>query len=83
MNVKVLRKIGARRNLLLRYRQVMEEFDKYDCRDIPIAVIHRRYIYPKFHISRDTLYKIFNTDIEGELSQLEEMQDIDKQMRLF
>ncbi len=83
MDVKLLRKIGARRNLLLRYRQVMEEFDKYDCRDVPIAVIHRKYIYPKFHISRDTLYQIFNTDIEVELKKLEEMQQDDKQMSLF
>ncbi len=61
-----------RKNLLLRYKAIMEEFDKYDCRTIPITTIWRKYIFPKFHISRETLYKIFNTDIEGELRSIEE-----------
>lgn len=49
----------------------MEEFDQYDCTEIPITVIHKKYIYPKFFISRATLYKILNTDIEGELKKIE------------
>ena len=48
----------------------MEEFNKHDCRLIPITVIHREYIYPKFHISRDTLYRILNTPIEEELKKV-------------
>ncbi len=71
MSPKELQKRGQRRNLLLRYKQIMEEFDKHDCRDVPITVIHRKYIYPKFFISRETLYKIFNTDIEAELKELD------------
>lgn len=59
--------IGAKRNKLLRYQQVMEEFNKHDCRFVPITVIHREFIYPKFHISRDTLYRILNTPVEEEL----------------
>lgn len=63
-------KIGRKRNKLLQYKKVMEEFNKYDCTIIPITVIHRKYIYPKFYISRDTLYRILNTPIEEELNKL-------------
>ena len=62
--------IGRKRNLLHRYKLVMEEFNKYDCRYIPITVIHRDFIYPKFGISRDTLYRILNTPIEEELEKV-------------
>ncbi len=66
--------IGRKRNLLMRYKSVMEEFNKHDCRIIPITVIHREYIYPKFHISRDTLYRILNTPIEDELHEINQQQ---------
>lgn len=62
--------IGRKRNLLRRYKAVVEEFNKYDCRIIPITTIHREYIYPKFHISRDTLYRILNTPIDEELEKI-------------
>ncbi|MBP7174055.1 MAG: hypothetical protein KBA33_08335 [Cloacibacterium sp.] len=63
--------IGRKRNLLHRYKLVMEEFNKHDCRIIPITVIHREYIYPKFGISRDTLYSILNTDLDEEKAKLD------------
>ena len=69
MGVRV-QDIGRKRNLLRRYKAVMEEFNKYDCRIIPITVIHREYIYPKFHISRDTLYRILSTPIDEELEKV-------------
>ncbi len=65
------RQIGQRINLLLRYKDVMKELDSHNCLEIPITVIWRNYIYPKFHISRETLYNIINTDIEGELKKME------------
>lgn len=61
---------NKRKNLLLRYKNIIEEFDKYNALDIPITVIHRKYIYPKFFISRNTLYKIFNIQIDEELKKL-------------
>lgn len=61
---------NKKKNLLLRYKNIIEEFDKYNALDIPITVIHRKYIYPKFFISRNTLYKIFNTPIDEELKKL-------------
>ncbi|MDY3547343.1 hypothetical protein PG291_01845 [Riemerella anatipestifer] len=66
--------IGRKRNLLKRYKLVMEEFNKHDCRYIPITVIHREFIYPKFNISRDTLYRILNTPIEEELEKINHQQ---------
>ena len=63
-------KKGKRKNMLLRYKSIMEEFNKYYHYDIPITVIQRKYIYPKFFISRDTLYRIFNTQIDEELEEL-------------
>lgn len=64
--------IGAKKNKLLRYEKIMEEFEKHDCSLIPIAVIHRKFIYPKFHISRDTLYRILNTPIQEELEKVKQ-----------
>lgn len=61
---------NKRKNLLLRYKNIIEEFDKYNALDIPITVIYRKYIYPKFFISRNTLYKIFNIQIDEELKKL-------------
>lgn len=61
---------GKRINTLLRYREIMNEFNKHDCRYTPITVIYREFIYPKFHISRDTLYRILNTPVDEELESL-------------
>ncbi len=55
-----------------RYQLYLDEFNKYDCRLIPISVIHREYILPKFGISRETLYKALNTPIDEELAKLEQ-----------
>lgn len=71
---------GRKRNQLLRYKAIMDEFNKHDCRYIPIAVIWREFIYPKFFISRDTLYRILNTPIEDELATLP---PASKQLNLF
>ena len=54
---------GHHRNQLLRYRAIMEEFNQHDCRYIPISVIWREFIYPKFFVSRRTLYRILSMDL--------------------
>lgn len=70
MNIKQLQK---RRNKLLQYRLIMQEFEalqkKY--KGAVITKLHKEFIYPKYFISRDTLYQIFNTDIENELQEIE------------
>ena len=64
------REIGKKRNVLRRYQLYLDEFNKYDCSITPITVIHREYIFPKFGISRETLYKALNTPIDEELEKL-------------
>lgn len=64
------RRKGQKKNNLLRYQKIMDEFNQHDCRIIPITVIWREFIYPKFHISRETLYRILKTPIEDELQEL-------------
>lgn len=49
---------------MLRDKAIMEEFNKHDCRLIPISVIWREFIYPKFFISRGTLYQILNNSLD-------------------
>lgn len=44
----------------------MAELDSHNLRDIPITVISHKHIYPKYFISRKTLYQIIKT-----MSQLE------------
>lgn len=67
--------------MLKRYQLYLDEFNKYDCRITPITVIHREYIFPKFGISRETLYKALNTPIDEELAKLENQ--INNQIPLF
>ena len=55
-----------RKNTLLKYQASIAELDSHNLRDIPITVIWRKYIYPKYFISRKTLYQIIKT-----MSQLE------------
>lgn len=74
------RMLGRQHNTLQRYRIIMEEFDQYNNGDVPITVIWRKYIYPKYYISRQTLYNIFNTDIAG---QLNEVKQHGEQLRMF
>ena len=50
------KKQGYQRNQLLRYKAIMDEFNRHDYRYMPISVIWREFIYPKFFISRGTLY---------------------------
>lgn len=54
---------GLRKNKEIQYKAIMAEFEKHNNGDTPIAVIHRKYIYPKFGISRATLYKIFKQEL--------------------
>lgn len=40
-----------------------------------MAVVLRKYIQPVFPISRSTLYKALNTDIEAELKKINETEN--------
>lgn len=64
--------IGIQKNKLLRYKAILDEYQMHKTEDIPTTVIYRKYIYPKFFISRTTLYNILCTPVNKELRELDE-----------
>ncbi|PDS23798.1 hypothetical protein [Flavobacterium branchiophilum] len=70
MKSKTTKSVGVQRNKLLRYKAIQEVYLEHYSEDIPTAVLHRKYIYPKFFISIGTLYNVLNTSIEKELKAL-------------
>nr|DAR66540.1 MAG TPA: hypothetical protein [Caudoviricetes sp.] len=57
------------KNTLLRYKIIRDIYLYYKTPDIPDTVILRKYIYPKFPISRSTLNTVLNTPIEKLLAE--------------
>ncbi|MDY0208405.1 MAG: hypothetical protein RBR82_17555 [Pseudomonas sp.] len=80
MNTTTRRNIGRQRNTLLRYQAVLDEFEQHNCQEVPITVIWRKYIYPKYFISRQTLYRIFNTNVQESLDKVKQRGE---QLKLF
>ncbi|MCC2590344.1 hypothetical protein [Chryseobacterium sp. MFBS3-17] len=60
------------RNTLLRYKIIRDIYLQFKTEDIPDTVILRKYIYPRFPISRTTLNTILNTPIEKKLAELDQ-----------
>lgn len=58
------------RNTLLRYKLIKDLYLEHKTEDIPDTVVLRKYIYPKYPISRTTLNTILSTPIEKELDKL-------------
>ncbi|HFG0564862.1 hypothetical protein [Flavobacterium psychrophilum] len=71
MKSKSIKSQGIQRNKLLRYKAIQEAYLEHYSEDIPLTVIHRKYIYPKFFISKTTLYTILGTQIEKQLKALD------------
>lgn len=59
------------RNTLLRYKNIRDIYLQHKTEDIPDTRILKRYIYPKYPISRTTLNTILSTPIDKQLSELE------------
>lgn len=55
---------GRRKATIMRYKVILNEFEKYNDGERSITTIWKKYIYPKYFISRQTLYKIFNTPFD-------------------
>ena len=72
---------GVQKNKLLRYKDVLAVYHQHKTEDIPTTVVWRKYIYPKFHISRITLYTILNTPVVRELKKIAEIEQ--QQLRMF
>lgn len=64
------RQQGALKNKLLRYKEIVNEYQSHNTQDIPLTVIWRNYIYPKYYISIGTLYNALSEPIEKQLKQL-------------
>lgn len=78
---KQSRQLGIKKNKLLRYKSILELYNEKKTDDIPVTVVWRKWIYPKFHISRTTLYTILETPVQRELNKIKEQED--NQLKLF
>ena len=68
------RQQGILKNKLLRYREIVKEYQSHNTQDIPLTVIWRNYIYPKYYISIGTLYNALNEPIEKQLKELQALE---------
>lgn len=66
--------LGYQRNKLYRYEMILKEYLEHKTEDIPLMVIYRKYIYPKFGISRSTLYTVLETPIKKEQQKVKDIQ---------
>jgi len=73
--------LGVQKNKLLRYKIVLDLYKQHKTEDIPVTVVLRKYIYPKFPISRTTLYEILRTPVDKELKEIEVIES--QQISLF
>ena len=73
MTKKIISSLMSRKNKLLRYEKILTEFEALQekHKGANITKIYRDFIFPKYYISRKTLYRIFKTDIKQELSDIE------------
>ncbi len=66
-------KRGIELNKLLRYKAIRDCYLQHKTDEIPTTVILRKYIYPRFFISRTTLYKVLETPINKRLKELNKL----------
>ncbi|OAE92320.1 hypothetical protein [Flavobacterium psychrophilum] len=64
------RQQGALKNKLLRYKEIVNEYQSHNTQDIPLTVIWKKHIYPKYYISIGTLYNALNEPIEKQLKEI-------------
>ena len=56
------RQKGIDLNKLLQYKAIQDCYLQYKTDDIPTTVIYKKYIYPRFFISRNTIHNFSNTN---------------------
>ena len=66
---------GVLKNKLLRYKAVLDLYYEKKTEDIPVAVVWRKYVYPKFHISKTTLYTILGTPVVKKLKEIKAIEE--------
>lgn len=75
------RQLGAKKNCLLRYQNIIDLYVKHKTEDIPTTVVLRKYIYPIYPICRTTLYTILETPVQKELKKIQAIED--SQLSMF
>lgn len=71
MTKKEKQQIGIKKNKLLRYKIILELYLLYKTEDIPTTVVLKKYICPRYPISRTTLYEILRTPVYKELKEID------------
>lgn len=73
MTKKIISSLMRRKNKLLRYEKISTEFEALQKKHkgANITKIYKDFIFPKYYISKETLYRIFKTDIKQELRDIE------------
>jgi hypothetical protein len=74
--------IGVQNNKLMRYKLIVDLYNKHKTEDIPDTVILRKYIFPIYPISRTTLYTILTTPVDKEIAKLEAIKDMQLRMAI-
>ena len=59
------------RNKLMRYKLILDTYLDHKTPDITLTTVWRNYIYPKYFVSKGTLYIILNTPVSKLLKELE------------
>lgn len=73
--------LGIQKNKLNRYKLILDYWATLNTEDIHVTVLHKKYIYPKFFISRATLYEVLRTPVTKELKEIERIEQ--QQFSLF
>ncbi|WP_197503538.1 hypothetical protein [Bizionia algoritergicola] len=81
MTKRQSQQLGIQKNKLLRYQTVLDYYHEIYNEDIPLTKLHRKFIYPRFHISRTTFYKILGTPVSKELKEIKAFED--SQLSMF
>lgn len=68
-------------NTLRRYKLIQDLYTAKKTPDIPLAKVHRNYIYPVYPISRMTLYNILNTPVDRYLKEAEAAEEKRKKLK--
>lgn len=72
MSTYTKQQLGARKNTLLRYKEIINLFKQKQAENkwMPANAIHAQYIYPRFFVSRATMYEALRTPVERDLKEI-------------
>ncbi len=76
MDLSSKQKLGARKNTLLRYKEIIAVYKMKveENKWMPAQEIHRQFIYPQFYVSRATMYEALRTPVDRDLKRIQEIE---------